>query len=134
MTRPYILYPNGQRPSIELTRTEEAIDNPIYFFKTEIDWQKSALRQLILKMLTDLITEGDLVKEDVEENGFFVSFEELTDQTLLSLGITERNEIDGIGVFTIDMLLGERPRTFYKSHLRWLEQIVKTLDLNIGIA
>lgn len=113
-----IYFEKGQRPSIEIDARHHAIENPIYVFRVEVVWEGCKLQKLLRREARRLISVGEKTAEDIARDGVWVWFSDLAGDKIASLGIDEIDEVDGIGVFPLPMLLEERPAGFYRSHIR----------------
>lgn len=121
-----IYFELGKRPSITMSSRHHAIENPIYVFKTEARWEGSALQKLLHSKMEKLLSLGETSADDIAEDGMWIWFDSLTPEELESLNIEEKDEIDGIGVFSVQMVLNERPSGFYKSHIRRIHKGLET--------
>lgn len=128
----------GKRPSHRIdAKREIAIENPVHIFLARVLWEKSALKKLLMKKMRELIKNGEFTREGARTEGMSVFFEELSQKEIDSLGIYEMNEIDGIGIFPIPLLMDElaretglpqNQRTFYWTHLNWLKRVLAQIS------
>jgi ADP-ribose pyrophosphatase YjhB (NUDIX family) len=117
-----VYFEKGKRPSIEIDARHHAIENPIHVFQADVHWEGSALQALLREHARRQVASGERTPNEIAEDGVWVWLSELSTEELDSLGIDELDEIDGIGVFSLDTILTERPDGFYRSHLRRIQK------------
>jgi hypothetical protein len=108
-------FDRGMRPSVTVRSRQITVVNNIHIFRTEIkDWENSALRGSLLKRKDELLSRDQATSEDINRNGIWLLLNELAKDELDSLDIAERvggtpnrEEIDGIGLFTLRKFTSE---------------------------
>ncbi len=93
-TRPEIMYADGQQVHIELMPNEKLLLNPMNYYLADVDWFNSRVREFLIGLKNDLITEGKCTAEDIAKFG--ISINTLTREELLALGVDEE-EVGKIG-------------------------------------
>lgn len=120
---------NGPLPEIRIDprriKKTVALKNPIHIFSGKLQWAGTNLQRIFHEQINKLVESGNTTREEIAQYGFFILFEDLTEDERNSLKIDELDEIYGIGLFTISLLAfmkrgGEKHlfgHYFYPSHL-----------------
>jgi len=80
--RPFY-FEKGAKPSVELQRGETVIENPIYLFRTSVDWTGSKLQQVFVEAKRNL--SSGYTEEDLARDGVTVWLDDI-DQIIEKLG------------------------------------------------
>lgn len=86
-------FEKGQRPTIELRRGEEAVENHIYLFEAAIAWDGSRLQQVFIETRKELLSK--FTEEDLAKDGVTIWLDEL-DHILEQLGVDLNTSVDEI--------------------------------------
>jgi 8-oxo-dGTP pyrophosphatase MutT (NUDIX family) len=134
-------FDDGQEPAIRLNRKERETTNKegnvLYVFSVDVVWEGTELQARLRSVKEQLLEGGWSMEEDIQCDGVWVNFSELTSElspeAIAKLGI-KIGEIDGIGVFPISLFVSaEGPDDFrvpiYLSHLKYAKDGLRELGL-----
>jgi len=126
--REFTYYEKGLSPSYKLKANQYIINNHIYVFSGDIDWDGSPLQKILRAKKEEFIDSKDITSEEVERFGMWVHFDELNSEEMTSLNISPQGleEIDMIGIFPLEYLsrIADQPNFmifrdgFYPSHVK----------------
>lgn len=105
----------GRIPQFMLRRKEKAVLNKIFLFWVETEWENSVLRRFL-----------------IDHNTTSFLFNQYDEEEIAKLGIKERGEIGGIGIFPVEDVLNDyerewERRVIYPSHRERLRFGVKEI-------
>lgn len=84
----------GQRPSIELGRGEQAVENHLHLFETVVNWSDSRLKKVFVERKKELLLQG-ATEDELNHGGVCVWLDEL-DDILTGFGIESDSNIDDV--------------------------------------
>lgn len=84
-----VYFEKGQRPTVELRRGEEAVENHLHLFEVTIDWAGSKLQKVFIERKKELLSQG-FTEEELSQDGVAVWFNEM-EQILDVLGTPNIN-------------------------------------------
>jgi len=142
-------FKKGEMPTFYVSpkeeRTTEKVVNAVYVFKVEAAWEGSQLQRRLRRVKKQILklkpVDGGMTEEEIQRDGVWFYFDELSPEAVDALGIEGRDEIDGVGIAPIEIFMPGRTAAdfpswdggrIYTSHFMFVQKGLQELGLIPG--
>lgn len=119
-----LYFEKGQRPSLELGRGEEAVENHLHLFNATIAWDGSRLQQVFIEAKKNLLSQ--FTEEELTRDGITIWFDEM-DPILERLGVDLHTNVDEViarkGIVEVNNSVRSRVRAAFYLGIEEFEEI-----------